>query len=240
MSGRPDTTLGWMSGGTALFQRAAHALTDQDFASPSHLQGWSRAHVVAHMADNADALVNLLTWARTGIETPMYPSPAARADRIEEGARRPPRELYAELLASGGRLADALAGLPEECWDKTVRTARGREVPASEVAWMRTREVWVHAVDLDAGASFDDVPREICAALLDDVAFFLGSRPETPPVELRSRDDGRTWHLGRPGTGDPVVVSAGTASLAAYAVGRPGPDRPHPARGGLPKLPAWL
>ena len=52
-------------------------------AAPSLLPGWSRAHVVAHVAGNAVALLNLLTWARTGVETPMYADDAARNADIE-------------------------------------------------------------------------------------------------------------------------------------------------------------
>lgn len=38
--------------------------------------------------------------------------------------------------------------LPDEKWSNLVKTAQGRTVPASETAWMRTREVWLHAVTL--------------------------------------------------------------------------------------------
>lgn len=43
--------------------------------------------------------------------------------------------------------------LPDANWTHEVRTAQGRTVPASETVWMRTREVWVHAVDLDNGGA---------------------------------------------------------------------------------------
>ncbi|MFD5482889.1 DinB family protein [Streptomyces hawaiiensis] len=51
---------------------------------------------------------------------------------------------------------------------------------------MRGREVWVHAVDLDTGCGFADVPREVCAALVDDVAAGFRARTDFPPVELRA------------------------------------------------------
>lgn len=91
MSARPATMLERVAKGTAAFEAAVHRLTDPGFTSPSYLPGWSRAHVVAHVARNADALVNLLTWARTGVETPMYASGDQRAREIDEGARRRPR-----------------------------------------------------------------------------------------------------------------------------------------------------
>ena len=47
-------------------------LDDAALRQPSRLPGWTRAHVLTHIARNADGLVNLVTWARTGEETPMY------------------------------------------------------------------------------------------------------------------------------------------------------------------------
>ncbi|MEU9331488.1 maleylpyruvate isomerase family mycothiol-dependent enzyme [Streptomyces canus] len=238
MSGRPDAMLEWVAKGTAAFEAEVHSATDASLSRPSGLPGWSRAQLLAHMARNADALLNLLNWARTGVETPMYASPDQRAREIEEGARRPVGELRADLFRANARLAEELAALPGACWEATVRTARGREVPVREVPWMRVREVCVHAVDLDTGTSFDDVPREVCAALLDDVAAGFRARTDIPPVGLRAEDDGRTWFLGVPGAA-PLLVTGDLPSLAAYATGRPVPGPLH-GRGSVPKLPAWL
>ncbi|MER6784112.1 maleylpyruvate isomerase family mycothiol-dependent enzyme [Streptomyces sp. NPDC000658] len=241
MSERPAAMLGRVTKGTAAFEAAVHRLTDPGFTRPSYLPGWSRAHVVAHVARNADALVNLLTWARTGVETPMYASGDQRAREIEEGARQPAEKLRAELLAADGRLAEELAALPDECWAATVRTARGREVPASQVPWMRVREVWVHTVDLDIDTSFDDVPPDVCAALVDDVTASFPGRPDSPSVRLRSEAGAHTWLLGDSADVEPVVVNGDLPSLAAYATGRPVPGPLYPTGGGsLPKLPAWL
>ncbi|MFL5993021.1 MAG: maleylpyruvate isomerase family mycothiol-dependent enzyme [Streptomyces sp.] len=241
MSARPAAMLEQAAKGTAAFEAAVHRLTDPGFTRPSSLPGWSRAHLVAHVARNADALVNLLTWARTGVETPMYASGDQRAHEIEEGARRPAAELRAQLLAADDRLAAELAALPDDRWAATVRTARGREVPASQVPWMRVREVWVHAVDLNIDTGFDDVPHEVCAALLDDVTAAFRAHPDCAPVELRAKDADRTWLLGAPAGAEPVVVSGDLPSLAAYATGRPVPGPLYPTGGGsLPKPPAWL
>ncbi|WP_369241307.1 maleylpyruvate isomerase family mycothiol-dependent enzyme [Streptomyces sp. R21] len=241
MSARPATMLERAAKGTAAFEAAVHRLTDPGFTRPSYLPGWSRAHVLAHVARNADALVNLLTWARTGVETPMYASGDQRAREIEEGARRTAEELRAELRAADSRLAEELAALPDECWAATVRTARGRAVPASQVPWMRAREVWVHAVDLNIDASFDDVPHDVCAALVDDVAASFQGRPDCPSVRLWSEDGAHTWLLGDSAGAEPVVVSGDLPSLAAYVTGRPVPGPLYPSGGEfLPKLPAWL
>jgi uncharacterized protein (TIGR03083 family) len=240
VSGPPHAMLEWADKATAAFEAAALGATDPSLTRPSHLPGWSRAHVIAHVARNAYALVNLLTWARTGVETPMYADDEQRTNEIEANARRPADELHADLLAADGCLSEELSALPDECWSVTVRTVRGRAVPASDVPWMRVREVWVHAVDLNTGAGFDDVPREVCAGLVDDVAAAFRARTDFPLVELRADDGGRTWLLGVPGAADPVVVSGDIPSLAAYATGRPVPGPLYAAGGSVPRLPVWL
>ncbi|HZC40516.1 MAG TPA: maleylpyruvate isomerase N-terminal domain-containing protein, partial [Streptosporangiaceae bacterium] len=58
-------------------------LTEAQARAPSLLPGWTRAHVLTHIARNADGLANLLRWARTGTQTPMYASAGARDADIE-------------------------------------------------------------------------------------------------------------------------------------------------------------
>ena len=42
--------------------------------------------------------------------------------------------------------------LPEAAWAALVTNVQGRVIRASAVPWIRAREMWIHAVDLDAGA----------------------------------------------------------------------------------------
>jgi maleylpyruvate isomerase len=44
-----------------------------------------------------------------------------------------------------------------------------RHLPESETAWMRTREVWIHAVDLANGGRFGDFPAVVLDSLLADI-----------------------------------------------------------------------
>jgi maleylpyruvate isomerase len=60
-------------------------LTDGDARGPSLLPGWTRGHVLTHLARNAEGGTRLLGWARTGAASYEYESVAARADAIEEG-----------------------------------------------------------------------------------------------------------------------------------------------------------
>jgi maleylpyruvate isomerase len=63
-----------LAAATGRLLATATALGDAQAREPSLLPGWTRGHVLSHIARNADGMVNLLNWARTGTETPMYAS----------------------------------------------------------------------------------------------------------------------------------------------------------------------
>src|SRR5829696_9917339 len=175
-----ETSRRWWGDGERAVARALEQLTDDELRQSSALPGWTRAHVVAHLARNADALVNLCTWARTGVETPMYRSVEARDADIETSAAVPAGDLRADFTAATARLAEAVSVMPGDAWDRPIRTRQGKTIPAREIPWMRAKEVWVHGVDLDAGIDFADVPTDALAALVDDVLALFASRDETP------------------------------------------------------------
>ena len=189
-----DEARRWAAEGTALVRAGAAGLTDADLRAPSTLPGWSVGNLVAHVAANGDALVNLVTWAKTGIENPMYAGPSDRADGIAKGDTLSAAEALAWLDRSITALDIAMDGLTDEEWTHEVVTAQGRTVPATEIPWMRTREVMVHAVDLARAVSFADLPTEFCEALIADILTKRGelTLPEGSPQDLAA------WLAGRP------------------------------------------
>jgi maleylpyruvate isomerase len=226
----PAELLDWWQRGEQQLGTALGRLTDEDFVAPSRLPGWSRAQLLAHVARNADALVNLLTWARTGVETPMYPGPGAREEQIARTADQPPAQLRDDLLTATRRLAAAVRELPDAAWSAEVRTTDGHAVPASMVPWLRSREVWVHAVDLDSGTSFADVPDDVLAALADDVFRTWDAGDRVPDVAVFAGD--REW-----GTGS-LAVAGSLPDVVAWLTGR-SDGTGLQADGPLPTLAAW-
>ena len=158
-----------MSEGTILFLGALATLGDNDWAHPSGLPGWTRRHLVAHVAANADAIGNLVRWAASGVESPMYTSATARAEGIARGDELSPSELQSWATRSACELEAQMAGLDPKRWTSLVVTAQGRTVPASQTPWMRSREVAVHSVDLATGVSFADLPDDFLSALHADI-----------------------------------------------------------------------
>jgi maleylpyruvate isomerase len=225
----------WMRHGTRLLAGEAD-LGDDALGQPSALPGWSRGHVLAHVAANADALGNLTRWAATGEPTPMYASPAERTAGIERGSRLPARDLRAWLRRSADALEEAMTRLSDEQWQASVLTAQGRPVPATEVPWMRSREVYVHAVDLATGLSFADLPAGFLTALCDDVARKRSTGPG-PALMLEATDTGSRWEL--PGDGEAVTVPGPLAEVTAYLTGRASHLTTADGRA-APDLPAWL
>lgn len=227
-----------MRDGTARCHALAAALSDQDAIGPSRLPGWRRAHLLTHLARNADALVNLLDWARTGVPTPMYASAEQREADIQAGAARPAAQLREDLTTASNRLAAAVDAMHPADWRVLVRTAQGRELPAGRVPWLRTREVWVHAVDLDAGMAMADLPSELVDALLDDVTGAFTRRRGTPALRLAPTDRDREWTVG---TGASVTMAGPSPELLGWLIGRNGPDRLAVTGADQPPtLPPWL
>lgn len=125
--------LGTVDTATARLLGAVEKLTDEDLPGPSLCDGWTRAHVLTHLARNADSLVNLLLWARTGIETPQYASQFLRDSDIEMGARRPLAEQIDDLRAASDRWLALARAMPADRWSTRVRTRGGRELPATAI-----------------------------------------------------------------------------------------------------------
>ncbi|MEQ3554462.1 maleylpyruvate isomerase family mycothiol-dependent enzyme [Pseudonocardia nematodicida] len=240
-------SLAWAADGQAHLRGLLSRMGDEAFGAPSLLPGWTRAHVLTHVARNADAMINLLNWARTGVETPAYPDRETRDADIEAGAARSPEEIRADVVDSSDRLAAMVATLPQRAWAAEVRVPQGFTVPAVAVPWSRAREVWIHAVDLDVGASFSDLPIPMRRVLVADVATSLGERPGCPHVVLEETRTGATREFGpgpavdRTEPADFGVVRGRAGDLIAWLLGRPhGPGLRDADDRVPPALPAWL
>jgi len=223
--------------GTAYFSRKLAELADDEFDGPSLLPGWSRRYVIAHVGYNARALTRLLEWAATGVETAMYASPEQRLAEIDYGATLSPLALRHLVAHSVVHLNVEWRDLSASAWTAEVRTAQGRVVPASETVWMRTREVWIHAVDLDNGATFNDFPPELVDALTADVTGGWARKGTLPGIRLAATD--RTSPLIAGDNADATTLSGTAADLLRWATGR-GSRRITASTGSVPDAPTWI
>jgi maleylpyruvate isomerase len=206
--------------GTAFFARKFAELTDPELDGASLLPGWTRRHIVAHIGYNARAIARLVEWAHTGVERPMYESAAARDEEIDHGATLGPTALRDLADHSAVHLDVEWRDLPDDAWHHTVRTMQGREVPVSETVWMRTREVWIHAVDLANGAVFQDIPAEVLEHLLADITGTWKARGDDADLVLEVTDSGRLMSIGDTASDRPEIVSGTLAGITQWAAGR--------------------
>ncbi|MFC9424315.1 maleylpyruvate isomerase family mycothiol-dependent enzyme [Streptomyces sp. NPDC056987] len=234
--------LDWLAVGTRLLNTQLGRVDEAWVAGPNTLPGWRNAHLLTHLARNADALTNLVTWSATGVETPMYPhGTEGRLRDIDEGARRTAQVILQDVKDSAVRLQQALDELPVMAWGRTVRTAQGRLVAASLIPWLRIREVWIHLVDLGTGVTFDALPEDLAEALLPDVVATLAGRDGCPALIVRDQPGGLplTTRPTEP-VGSAAEVKGPTAELIGWLTGRTAGDGLTCSPPGLPALPAWL
>ncbi|MFD9036393.1 maleylpyruvate isomerase family mycothiol-dependent enzyme [Streptomyces sp. NPDC059567] len=192
---------------------AAASLDNAALAEPSRLPGWTRGHVLAHIARNADALVNVLQGR------PMYADAATRDADIERDAPRPLGVQLADVRESGERF-QAVGAEPAD-WERTVELRNGVTDRAARIPFRRWVEVALHHVDLGIGYDLEDLPDDFVLREIDFLADRWSGRSEIPPVTLRLGydEDSPSWQTG--GTeGDPVVLGGTGVDLLGWLSGR--------------------
>jgi maleylpyruvate isomerase len=215
--------------------RTVDGFGDEDWAIPSALPGWTRSHVVAHLALNSEGLAGALTGLvdDEGGEVAMYASDEARNSDIEALAKEVPSELRARLMGGATRFADAAAAVPADALSARIeRTPGGRTFVAASAVGMRLREVEIHHVDLAAGYRHRDWSPEFAALLLDAMVK-RGPSPE--PFQVSPTDLDGTWSFGEGGP----TVSGPAAELGWWLTGRGDRTGLTSDNGVLPRIEAW-
>lgn len=216
-------------------QRSVADLTDEQAREPSLLAGWTRGHVATHIARNADALTNLLTWARTGVETPMYPSREVRNATIEAQSGRPAAELVEDIATSHERFMAAAVELTADQWTTHIAWgAAGRDGEATFVPWLRRVEVEVHHVDLDLDYTVAHWPEDFVERLITETATDFSTRDDIGSFTLVGNDDQGRWVVGAGGP----EISGPAPALLGWLLGRTDGQALH-TDGSLPDIGVW-
>ena len=240
------TALDELAAGEQRLLLALSALDDATGRAPSRLPGWSRGHLLTHLARNADGMCNLVGWASTGVVSTMYASVESRAADIEAGSGRPAAELVADLAGAASRLASALAAMPPAADDVVVEIGPSRTpTRGAELALLRLREVEIHHVDLDLGYEPDDWSEGFVLRTLDQLAPRFRTGGQLPLAQLRDGATGRTWTVSEPGAADGELVGPARL-LLAWLTGRTTPAAAEAAGlvctggGPVPSPAAWV
>ncbi len=224
---------------TARLIASASALSDGQAREPSPLPGWSRGHVLTHVARNADGLRNLLIWAQTGQERPQYPSQEARDAAIEAGSGRPAAELTEDIATSAAAFLSQARQLDDDAWRAEIHGLRGPGHPAWQTLRRRLFEVEVHHVDLAAGYLPSDWQGWFVTEHLARVSDNLAAGGDGPAAIVSDPATGDRYDL-RPDWHSKVLVTGPGYELLAWLVGRSSgnglsTDPPGP----LPAVPAY-
>ncbi|WP_153539591.1 maleylpyruvate isomerase family mycothiol-dependent enzyme [Actinomadura macrotermitis] len=222
------TVLTHIEAGTERLLATLGGLDDARLREPSALPDWTRGHVAAHIARNADSLWNLLEWARTGREIPQYPSLEQRNADIEEGAARSVPELVEDVRASAARFAELARALPEDAWEAPVQAMLGWPHPAWYTLFRRWHEVEAHHVDLVAGYGPADWPDPYVRWALADT---LHGRTTLQEYRIVAADTGET-------AGEGPVITGSARALLGWLSGRTD-GAELDADGPLPAPPPW-
>ncbi|MFF5854040.1 maleylpyruvate isomerase family mycothiol-dependent enzyme [Streptomyces sp. NPDC012751] len=206
---------------------AVAEMDDASLAEPSRLPGWSRGHVLAHLARNADALVNVLQGR------PMYTDAEARDADIERDAPRPVEVQAADIRESAARFQ--AAGEAPADWTRTVELRNGVTDSASRVPFRRWVEVELHHVDLGAGYELEDLAAEFLERETGFLADRFSGHPDVPATRLT--DGTHAWTTGRRTDPPGITVTGRPADLVGWLAGRRDGAALEIRGGTLPQLP---
>ncbi len=227
-----------LTSATTRFMATIAPLSDEEMSAASRLPNWTRGHIATHIARNADAMVNLCTWAKTGVQLPMYASQEERDRDIELGSGRSAAEIVADVDESASRLTAAIESLDEAARKAMIRrgaAAAGPAFPAIQIPWMRIREVEIHLVDLGLGPTFSDTPIEFLTALLAEEIPNFDSRMAGLTLNC---SEGSQFKIGD----GHQLINGTIGDITAWLLGRANPneiarlvsDQP------IPTPPKWL
>jgi maleylpyruvate isomerase len=233
-SGHPDIAqdISLVEAATAALLQTTARLADDDVSRPSLCDGWTRGHVLAHLARNAEAISRLAQWAASGERREMYPGGTERRDAdIEAGADRTAAEQLADLRSTADDLAEVLPSLLDGLAAAEVEMRGGYLVASERLPFLRLRELVLHHVDLDAGFTLADVDGDVLVRLIDDAVSRLRLSHRAPSVTLRT-PEGESWTVGE---GD-VEVTGPRHGLLLWLARRIGTGVTS-SSGDLPELP---
>ena len=218
------TRLAGVNHATSRYLQTLDGLASEQLAAPSLLPGWTRAHVVAHLARHALGITRALHGLASGERMPVYDSPERRNADIDETAALGDGQLRELSFAACDLWKEAIGSVTD--WDALMeRGPGGPSFSADECIDMRWREVEIHHADLGAGYTAADWPPAFTTYLL---GYLAADRTE----DLTLRTPTRELTVG---SGGPVVEGSET-DLTWWLLGR---GRGDGLSGEVPTLGGW-
>jgi maleylpyruvate isomerase len=213
----PDTLRAELHKAADVVTSLAAKLTDADVRGPSALPGWTRGHVLAHVAGISNAMARQLEYAARGETVELYDGGYdGRTKAIEMSAGHALEQHRADLDSALDRALRAFDAQDADAsgaggWHAPISYRGGVVLDGGFALW---RELVIHASDLNAGRGPETWSRPFCEHLFG----FLAARvPADQKLVLQP--------LGLPpvtvGTGGrSTVISGMVTDIAAWLAGR--------------------
>lgn len=169
--------------------------SEEDWAAPTALTGWTRSHIAAHLVQGAEALTRVVESSALGFTRRLYASEADKRLAIEVGALATGLDLQIGLDTSAGALQLVLPSV--EADEREVALRAGLKMPAHDLPLARLSEVTLHHFDL-GGPGPSGLDPAVAVELLRFEVGRIGEREDIAPARLIA-DEGFDRFVGRPG-----------------------------------------
>ncbi len=196
---------------TSLLLGTTIGYSDDDWATPTGLSGWTRSHVASHLVEGARSMVRVIGELHDGVERELYGSAQEEHDAIELGAISGGLNLQISLDTSASELQELLPALEGD--DRLVRLRDGHAIPAKHLPHARLSEVGLHHFDMDGHFTPDLLSPGVALALLQFHVERIGHRDDYQPLRLVA-DEGYEGSVGR--ASDAATFHGPAADLLAW------------------------
>ncbi|MBM3689753.1 MAG: maleylpyruvate isomerase family mycothiol-dependent enzyme [Actinobacteria bacterium] len=222
---------------TALLLASVESLDIEDLAHPSNLPDWTRGHVLAHIAGNAEGLGRRARSMSDAVPRSMYESLESRSGDIAWRSRRTVAQHAQALASTQADFAYDLAGIPADRAGDDMEIRLGLMVRIGDLPLLRLQEICVHHADLGVSTyDWSNWPPALVAWMLPRITASFAAR-EGFPVGWVEVEGARISVGPDPTTG----VSGGATEVVAWLVGRaPGSGLAVTGVDAVPVPPAWL
>ncbi|MFE4545397.1 maleylpyruvate isomerase family mycothiol-dependent enzyme [Arthrobacter sp. NPDC056727] len=212
----PDTLRAELHKAADVVTSLAAKLTEADVPAPSALPGWTRGHVLAHIAGISNAMARQLEYAARGETVELYDGGYdGRTKAIEMSAGHALAQHRADVDSALERALRAFDALDAHSgaggWHAPISYRGGVVLDGGFALW---RELVIHTSDLNTGRGPETWSRPFCEHLFSFLAARVpdGQKLVLQPLGLPPVTIG---HGGRS-----TVVSGMVTDIAAWLAGR--------------------
>ncbi|WP_311214286.1 MULTISPECIES: maleylpyruvate isomerase family mycothiol-dependent enzyme [unclassified Arthrobacter] len=208
----PETLPAELHKAAGTVTRLLAKLDDSSVAEPSELPGWTRGHVLAHLAGISKAMARQLEYARRGESVELYDGGMdGRNKAIALSAGHSLAQHKESVTTAVDAAMAAFDDLGPEGWQARIAYRDGTVLDGGLALW---RELTIHASDLGLGFGPETWSRPFCEHL---IGFLAVRVPDMYKFVLQPTGlPQRTIGIG----GTSIAITGMLTDIAAWLAGR--------------------